>query len=210
MTIEPGQDDISFSKQVQRWVADKLRVPVTEHSWLAKDAFLMALDWQQYAADTFAKKKTSLELERCAVQLRAADCLASHNGPRMRLGELLSIRLAEVRSEGYVTLGQKRYIDQTMEHGRAEWQRFLPSSWRASQKVPPRVRDLTFQGRAADLHSKLRLVLTPASGTMPPGPSQKPESNALRDVDYATATGDDSGDSESTVESARLQLVFEP
>jgi 1-acyl-sn-glycerol-3-phosphate acyltransferase len=95
MTIEPGQDDISFSKQVQRWVADKLRVPVTEHSWVAKNTFCMALDWFAVNQRTFEKGKTTVGAERRALKARAEELKGADYRVR-RVRALIVLRLEEL------------------------------------------------------------------------------------------------------------------
>jgi 1-acyl-sn-glycerol-3-phosphate acyltransferase len=212
MTIEPGQDAIAFSKQVQRWVADRLRVAATDHSWVAKDAFLMALDWEKYAAQTFDKRKTTLEHERRAIQLRAADCLAATDASRRHhtLGRLVSRRLEQVRADGYVTLGQRRQSRERPDRVLAlSW----AWAWRAltCRKLPPDERDLKFQARVAELRRQLKLGLTQpplcVATTVPAGSSQT--AAVLRDVEGGTTTGDEEiSSSDGSVDSVRLR--FEP
>jgi hypothetical protein len=70
MTIEPGQDAIAFSKQVQRWVADRLRIAVTPYNWLDKEVFLMAMKWLDVDPRSLSKAKTTLAAEQLKIYER--------------------------------------------------------------------------------------------------------------------------------------------
>ena len=70
MTIEPGQDAIAFSKQVQRWVADKLRIAVTPYNWLDKEVFMMAMKWLDVDPRSLSKAKTTLAAEQLKIYER--------------------------------------------------------------------------------------------------------------------------------------------
>ena len=96
MTIEPGQDAIAFSKQVQRWVADRLRVATTDHSWVAKNTFCMAMDWFAVDQRTFEKGKTTVDAERRALKIRAEAFKGADTRIR-RVRELILRKLDELQ-----------------------------------------------------------------------------------------------------------------
>jgi hypothetical protein len=110
MTIEPGQDAIAFSKQVQRWVADKLRIAVTPYNWLDKEVFLMAMKWLDVDPRSVSKAKTTLAAEQLKVYDRMRTVRMAPAGQEQRFRRTRELLCNHVESlkpaglDGFVDL----------------------------------------------------------------------------------------------------------